>query len=96
MIAKLLSMVARVDRLTSIGVATAGEPVLLTDAQLDMAVGGNALVATSVTNASALTSWVVNDGPDSKLASVTANFMTLGPASLPHSGTVSAQVLPTM
>jgi len=94
MFAKLLGIVSRVDRLTSIGVANAGEPVLLTDTQLDMAAGGIALVSVSVENANADATFSVSDNPSFRFASITADFTTAGPA--PHSGSVSAEVFPTM
>jgi hypothetical protein len=94
MIAKLLGMVARDDRLTSIGATNAGELVSLTDTQLDMVAGGFAQVSASVTNANALVSFSVSDDPSARLASFTANFTIAdGP---PHSGSVSAAVGPNM
>jgi len=92
MIAKLLGVVARVDRVTSVDVANAGEFVSLTDAQLDMVAGGFAIVAVSATNANALASFSLSDDPSARLASVTADFTTANDGT--HSGTVSAQVGP--
>jgi len=70
MIAKLVGMVARVDRLTSIDVAAAGEPVLLTDTQLDMAVGGYASAVVNAVNVTAQGSTSLSSTPTAANADV--------------------------
>jgi|tagenome__1003787_1003787.scaffolds.fasta_scaffold19851068_1 hypothetical protein len=92
MLAKLLGLGARVDRPTSIGVANAGEPVSLTDIQLDMVAGGFASVFLNATNASADFGFNLNDGPSGKLAQLQGNFTIAGPA--PHSGAAFVEVGP--
>jgi hypothetical protein len=85
-------MITGVAGQTSIGVANAGELVLLTDAQLDIVAGGFAIVAVEATNASAAASFSLSDNPSMRLASITADFTVANGTT--GSGSASAQVGP--
>jgi len=81
MFAKLLGIVSRVDRLTSIGVANAGEPVLLTDTQLDMAAGGYASGAIDAVNVTAEGSISVSSTPTAASTDISFTFDNVGTGS---------------
>jgi len=80
MLAKLLGLGARVDRPTSIGVANAGEPVLLTDTQLDMAAGGDASASAQGFGVIAAGSISLSSTPTAAAAGVNISFFNnIGP-----------------
>lgn len=91
---KLLGAMAGAALIASIGAASAGERVPLTDSQLDRVVAGVALGEVDATNAaaSATITLVDNEGTGVRSANVSATFTAVGPT--PHIASVLAEVTP--
>jgi hypothetical protein len=92
---KLLGVMTGAALLASIGVASAGERVKLTDAQLDRVVAGEAIVAAQVGNAaSGVGSFALSDNANgARTASISATFATFGTGT-PSSAALTAFVQP--
>jgi hypothetical protein len=75
---KLLGVMTGVAMLASIGVASAGQRVTLTDAQLDRVVAGDASVTAEVFHANASVAFALFDTAVLSTASITATFTPNG------------------
>jgi H2-forming N5,N10-methylenetetrahydromethanopterin dehydrogenase-like enzyme len=77
---KLLGVMTGVALLASIGVASAGQRVILTDAQLDRVVAGDASVTAEVFHANAGVTFALFDTAARSSASISATFTPNGAA----------------
>ena len=91
---KSLGVIAGLAVLASVGVASAGQPVGLTDAQLDKVAAGSAQVGAQADNIFAFGTFSLTSTPTIALAIINADFFNPTPSGTPTLILQAVAVLP--